>query len=90
MRFASALIAAMLSLQAEAQEVDLGRLLYETHCSGCHYERVHERTKSPIRSLEQLRAEVSRWARQTRRPFSTDEFESIVDYLNRSHYKLKQ
>lgn len=90
MRFASALAAALLAGGAQAQDADHGRLLYETHCGGCHYERVHQRTKTEIRSLAALRAEIARWAAQTPRAFSAEELESIAQYLNRSHYKLER
>ena len=52
MRLASLLTACCLASAAWAQDVERGRLLYETHCGGCHYERVHERLKSEIVSKQ--------------------------------------
>ena len=71
-----------------AQDPAPGRLLYETHCGGCHYERVHERAKSDVKGLADLRDTVARWARQTKHPFTLDEIESVVQYLNESHYRF--
>lgn len=65
-----------------------GRLLYETHCGECHYERVHERMRTKIRDLPDLREEVARWSAQTRRTWSLDELEDVVQYLNASHYRF--
>ena len=83
--FASLLLPAAPAL---AQDAGRGKLLYETHCGGCHYERVHDRLRTKIRDLADLRAEVARWAPQTKRAFTPDELADIVEYLNVSHYRI--
>jgi mono/diheme cytochrome c family protein len=77
---------------AVAQDEARGRLLYETHCTGCHYERVHkrDRDKAEVRTLAQLRIEVARRAADTRRPFSLEDLDDIAEYLNRSYYRLEK
>lgn len=87
-RAALAALLASLALAAQAQDIERGRLLYETHCGGCHYERVHERAKTKIKDLADLRDEVARWAAQTNRQFSAEELEQVVAYLNASHYRI--
>lgn len=88
MRFAS-LLALLVPLAAAAQEdVARGRLLYETHCGECHYERVHQRIKSEVRDIADLRDTVARWASQTKHTFTLDELEDVVAYLNQSHYRF--
>jgi mono/diheme cytochrome c family protein len=87
MRLASALLA-LFSLSAAAQDAADGKVLYETHCGGCHYERVHQRTRSDVRDLANLRDTVARWAAQTKRTYTLDELENIVQYLNESHYRF--
>jgi len=81
---------AFAGLPAAAQDAERGRLLYETHCGGCHYERVHERDrdKSAVRTLSDLRDEVARRAALTGRPFALEDLEDVAEYLNRSHYRL--
>jgi hypothetical protein len=81
-------IVLLLPLAASAQEPASGRALYETHCGGCHYERVHDRLRSEVKDLSELRDMVARWAPQTKRSYSLDELESIVQYLNESHYRF--
>ena len=76
------------TLPAWAQDVQRGRLLYETHCGACHYERLHDRKHTIIRQLADLRDEVGRWAPQTGRQFTLDEREEMVQYLNESHYRF--
>ena len=82
MRFASLLTLLFLAGAAQAQNVDRGRLLYETHCGTCHTERLHHREHSTIRSYGALRAEVGN------RQFSPDELEDVIEFLDRSHYRL--
>jgi cytochrome c5 len=79
-----------LSAPALAQDAQRGRLLYETYCGLCHYERVHqrERSRSLVHSMADLHGQVARWAPQTGREFSAEDIEAVVEYLNRSHYQL--
>lgn|SRR5690348_14661914 len=79
---------ALCALPASAQDAERGKLLYETHCGGCHYERVHDRLRTSVKDLADLRDQVSRWAPQTRRNFTLDEREDMVQYLNESHYRF--
>ena len=86
-----AVLAAALALPlgAAAQDAGRGKLLYETHCNECHYERVHERLRSEVKDIGDLRDVVSRRSRETRRrAFSLEELEDIVQYLNASHYRF--
>lgn len=87
-----ALLPLLAAHPAAAQDAARGRQLYETHCSDCHYQRVHqrERDKSLVRSMEDLRGQVARWAPQTRRPLSSQDLADIVDYLNGSYYRLEK
>lgn len=79
-----------LALPAFAQDPERGKLLYEAHCGGCHYERVHQRDRgrSSVATLADLRDEVARRAAQTGRPFTLEDLEDVAEYLNRSHYGL--
>ncbi|MCC6472401.1 MAG: hypothetical protein IT514_01530 [Burkholderiales bacterium] len=78
------------ALSQSSGDAARGKLLYETLCSGCHYERVHQRSpaRSAVRTLPQLRAEVARWSAQTGKPMTIWDQADIVEYLNRSHYRL--
>jgi len=78
----------VLALPAAGQDAERGKLLYDTHCGGCHYERVHDRLRTKIKDLADLRDEVARWVPQTKRQFTLDEREDIVQYLNASHYRI--
>ncbi|HET7672517.1 MAG TPA: hypothetical protein VFK84_19065 [Burkholderiales bacterium] len=86
----AALLAALaVSGGAGAQDPERGRLLYETYCGDCHYERMHSRERSKVRSLADLRDMVARWAPQTKYRFTLDELEDVVQHLNQKHYRLE-
>jgi hypothetical protein len=87
MRLASLLVL-MLPLGAMAQDAAEGRQLYETYCGGCHYERVHDRLRTEVKDLADLRDMVARWAPQTKRRYTPAELENIAQYLNESHYRF--
>lgn len=88
-RIAVGLLAAALSHAAAGQDIERGKLLYETHCGECHYERVHDRLRSDVKDLSDLRDTVWRWAQKTKkRSFSLDELDDIAAYLNASHYRF--
>ena len=42
-----------------------------------------------VKDLGLLRNTVARWAAQTKHRFSAEEIESVVVYLNRSHYRFE-
>ena len=91
MRVAIALML-MLAAPAWAQDAQRGKLVYETHCLSCHYERIHKRdpSRSLIRSLAQLDLEVAQRAANTGRRFTLEDLNDIAAYLNRSHYRLEK
>ena len=80
----------MLALPAWAQDAARGKVLYDTHCIACHYERIHKRdpSRSLIRTLAQLRLEVAQRAALSGQRFTIDDLDDIAEYLNRSHYRL--
>ena len=87
-----ALTLACLAWPAAAQDAGRGKLVYETHCLACHYERIHKRdpSLSLIRSLAQLRVEVVQRAALTKQRFTVEDFDDIAEYLNRTHYRLEK
>jgi len=73
---------------ALAADPQRGKLLYETHCGICHYEKLHERKTTAIASTAALKLEVVKWAGQTGRRFTPEEIDDVAEYLNQSHYRL--
>ena len=62
-RLAGLLLA--LPFAATAQDADEGRVLYQTYCGGCHYERVHQRLRTEVRDLSELRDMVVQYLNET-------------------------
>jgi mono/diheme cytochrome c family protein len=85
-------LALLLAAPAWAQDAERGRLLYDTHCLSCHYERIHKRdpARSRIHSYTALQIEVAERGMQAGRPFTREELDDIVEYLNRTHYRLQK
>ena len=77
-----------LALPLQAQDLQRGKLLYETHCATCHTEKLHGRDRTVVKSMADLRDQVVRWGKQTKRPFTLDELEDIALYLDQTHYRL--
>ena len=88
MKTAGFLLLFLLAVPARADDPARGKLLYETYCGICHYERVHQRMRTKIGDLGDLRDEVGRWSQQTKRAWTLDELEDVVQYLNESHYRI--
>jgi hypothetical protein len=80
-RIISIAAVAAVSLPAAAQDAARGKLLYEAY---------RERSRSLVRTLPQLKAEVAKRAELTGQRFSLDDLEDIAEYLNRSHYQLEK
>jgi cytochrome c2 len=89
MRAALAWTLAALASAAQAQDAERGKELYEMYCNECHYERVHDRLRSDLKDLSDLRDVVWRRSREVkRRSFSLAELDEITAYLNASHYRF--
>ena len=75
---------------AAAEDAARGKRLYETHCGGCHYEKLHERPRerSRVHSLAQLRVEVVERAKGVAHRFTLEDLDDLAAYLNQSHYRF--
>jgi len=80
------------ALPADAADAARGRILYQTHCLGCHYGRLHERPRerSLVHSLAGLRVQVAERAALTGRRFTLEDLDDIAEYRNRGHYRLER
>lgn len=90
MRILLACLLVAAAAPASAQDAERGRVLYETFCMTCHYERVHERSRerSAVKSYADVRKQAARWSERTRMRFTPEDVDDVAEYLNRSHYKF--
>ena len=73
------------ALAADPQQ---GKRMYETYCGTCHYEKLHERKNTSIKTFAALKVEVVKWSAQVNRSFTPAELDDIAEYLNQSHYRV--
>ena len=80
----------LLALPVAAQDATRGKRLYELHCGGCHYEKLHERPRerSRVKSLAQLRTEAAVRAKEVAQRFALEDLDDIAEYLNQTHYRF--
>jgi len=93
MRSAALFIACLLlSLPLRAEEAGRGQRLYENHCGGCHYEKLHDRPRerSRVKSFTQLRIEVAQRAKAVKTRLRLEDLDDIAAYLNQTHYRFER
>jgi len=66
-----------------------GRLLYENHCTGCHESTLHVREDREAESLAQVRSQIRRWHQYLGLPWSAQDVEDVLVYLNGRYYRLR-
>jgi mono/diheme cytochrome c family protein len=73
------------AVDADAQR---GRLLYETHCIGCHTTQAHWRDKRIVKTWEDLLYQVTRMQANAGQQWNVAEVVDVAAYLNEQFYKL--
>jgi mono/diheme cytochrome c family protein len=86
--WALALFIPLAAAAASPPDAYRGMRLYDANCGACHSATMHERMKSKVRDLADLRAEVLRWSAHAQHTFTDQEIDDLVAYLNRWHYRL--
>jgi hypothetical protein len=67
-----------------------GQLLYDNHCMSCHESMVHIRNRQQVKSMQELRNQVTRWATYANLHWNKDEIEEVVRHLNTQFYKFER
>lgn len=83
MALAFAMLIASSSYSADA---DRGRALYENHCEYCHTSKIHARPNRLPLTKNELRLIIDNWQRQENLPWTSEEVEDVVEYLNVTRY----
>lgn len=71
-----------------ADEPQRGELLYNNHCTKCHTSTVHVRQDRRANTIEAIRYQVRRWAKNNALNWSEKEVDDVVSFLNAKYYKL--
>ena len=77
------------SIDAHAQNVERGRLLYENHCQVCHTAEVHGRKNRIVLNRDDLRAIVDRWQKNQKLNWNAEDIRDVVQYLATTRYRFE-
>jgi mono/diheme cytochrome c family protein len=77
------------SVDASAQNVERGRLLYENHCQVCHTAEVHGRKNRIALSRAEVREIVDRWQKNQKLGWSAEDIGDVVQYLATTRYRFE-
>jgi hypothetical protein len=69
---------------------DRGRMLYQNHCVACHESTVHIREARKVRTYADLENFSRRFAKLAGVEWTDNDMILVIEYLNRTHYKLEQ
>ena len=69
---------------------DRGRMLYQNHCVACHESRVHIREARKVKTYADLDRFARRFAGLAGVEWGDDDMVLVIEYLNRTHYKLQK
>ena len=75
---------------ANAADMERGRALYENHCQSCHTKKVHGRPDRWPGTMADLRQAVTQWKRNENLPWTAEEIEDVVAYLNATQYRFSR
>ena len=67
-----------------------GQLLYENHCGECHESSVHNREKRKADSINKIRYWVTKWSKELKLNWSTQEIEEVTKHVNSSFYHFQK
>ncbi len=68
--------------------MSLGQALYESNCTNCHESVTRVSTRRTMRSLQELRDQVGRWAVVAKLQWNKEEVEEVVRFLDNRHYRF--
>lgn len=66
-----------------------GRLLYETHCIGCHNSQMHWRDQRIVKNWDGLVREVERWQARANLAWSPEDVLDVARHLNEIVYRVE-
>ena len=79
--------AALYASSSHGADTGRGRALYENHCQSCHTPKIHSRAKRLPITKNEVRLLVDDWRRQANLPWTPEEVEDVVEYLNVTRYR---
>ncbi len=87
-RFTLPMASLLLILTSGPLLADEGKALFEKSCTKCHGAEVFTSNDRSITSLEGLKSRVKKCSVAADSQWTEDQFNSVVEYLNRDFYKF--
>ena len=84
-----ALLFITLQSQAQAQDLQRGKLLHDTHCVSCHDARIYSRSNRVANDADRLRLEVDRWRKNISLPWEQGEIDAVTAFLASRYYGIE-
>ena len=78
--------ATLYASSSHGADASRGRALYENHCQYCHTPKIHTRPNKLPATKNEVRLLVDDWRRQANLPWTPEEVEDVVEYLNIARY----
>jgi mono/diheme cytochrome c family protein len=72
-----------------AENFARGQELYNHHCQSCHEDLLHARNRK-LKTLDALRDRIRAWAVHSGAPWTEEEINDVLYYLNKSFYRFDQ
>ncbi len=72
-----------------AENFARGQELYNQQCQSCHEDLLHARNRK-LKTLDALRKRIEDWVSHTGNPWSREEIDDVLYYLNKSFYRFDQ
>jgi mono/diheme cytochrome c family protein len=72
-----------------AEDFARGQELYDHHCQSCHEDLMHARNRK-LKTLDALRGRIRDWASHTGNPWTDEDIDDVLYYLNKSFYRFDQ
>ena len=80
--------AAGVSTTTDVRDFERGRALYDNNCRVCHTTKVHRRVPPLPVNEDELRRIVLTWVRFEGMPWSGEDVDDVVYYVNRTYYRF--
>ena len=77
------------SAPVRAENFARGQELYDHHCQSCHEDLLHARNRK-LKTLDALRERIEAWAVHSGNPWTAEEIDDVLYYLNKSFYRFDQ
>ena len=81
-----ATLAGLMPLVGVAADAQRGNTLHDSRCTACHDSSVYTRPDHKIRSLDALRAQVTRCSQAAGANWNSNDISDVVEYLDQTYY----